>query len=603
MPYLDGYMRGGMPSIIGLSEYVRQGYDAGKARAQNERLAQLSQAAFNDTGAAQSQDVSQAIGIDPKYGYSLAGQVGAQSAAQQKQAQMAKFGKIATAILAAKQRGDDAAAEGIYQAAKPELQATFPNANAPATLGDDPAIWGNLEKVAAVYGQLPTPEKGVVLSAGAQLRNPTTGALMASVPSAPKITPQGYQAVLGPDGTYHAEQIPIGAGNGVGVGSAGTGAPAGATPPNVQFEFAPGTPPEVIAAAKAAAAAQGAGAQGSPQTLAGAMAAGKAHGQAAPSGYQWNAAHTGLEPIPGGPADKGNDQFQGGDIPMPGDPSLSGAEYMQSVPQNVRTLAEGLIDGTKPWPTGTVLKNGTWAQAVMAAQHADPSLNAATYQQRAKARDRFTNGKQGDMLRQLRTISAHADQYTRDVLDLDNSNFTPYNKIRNSVGSAFGAKAPGNVQTDALAVSEEVSKFLTGGVPAVTTIDEWKDNLGANASRDQQIARITRVIGIVGGQLQSLVQQYKSAMGPVSQPLAVVNPQAAEAFQHLVETAHRFNIKLPPHVLELQDELSVPTDTRNPVNVAPSQRAPQGPAVGTVEGGYRFKGGDPANQANWEPVQ
>ena len=28
--------------------------------------------------------------------------------------------------------------------------------------------------------------------------------------------------------------------------------------------------------------------------------------------------------------------------------------------------------------------------------------------------------------------------------------------------------------------------------------------------------------------------------------------------------------------------------------------APAAPAVGTVVNGYRFKGGDPANEANWE---
>ena len=28
-----------------------------------------------------------------------------------------------------------------------------------------------------------------------------------------------------------------------------------------------------------------------------------------------------------------------------------------------------------------------------------------------------------------------------------------------------------------------------------------------------------------------------------------------------------------------------------------------GPQPGTVENGYRFKGGDPSNQANWEPVR
>lgn len=44
-----------------------------------------------------------------------------------------------------------------------------------------------------------------------------------------------------------------------------------------------------------------------------------------------------------------------------------------------------------------------------------------------------------------------------------------------------------------------------------------------------------------------------------------------------------------------------PTSVRGPTGPAASSGG--GPEPGTVEGGYRFKGGDPARQENWEPVQ
>jgi hypothetical protein len=36
---------------------------------------------------------------------------------------------------------------------------------------------------------------------------------------------------------------------------------------------------------------------------------------------------------------------------------------------------------------------------------------------------------------------------------------------------------------------------------------------------------------------------------------------------------------------------------------SPSPAANSGPKPGAVEDGYRFKGGDPGKQENWEPVQ
>lgn len=308
MSYLGAFMGGSPdynsnPGIIGLQQYIQSGFDSGRAQAQNQALRQLSQKAYTDTGDAQQQDIAQMVGIDPQAGYQTAALAQQRQAAQQAQQQqiLARYGKAASAILQAKQNGDDATAEGIYQAIVPELgllSAQHGGPTPPPTLQG--ADMGALYKLAAMYGQLPKDDP-YTLTPGSQ-RYSGNNQLVASVPAAPKITPQGYQAVLGPDGTYHAAQIPIqGAQNGMGMGAAVPGTGAGAAPQapglsasvpgtngqNVTFDFPPGTPPEVIAAAKASAVANGdiapgqqvgtpqAAPQAQPQTLAQVVTGGK----------------------------------------------------------------------------------------------------------------------------------------------------------------------------------------------------------------------------------------------------------------------------------------------------------------------------------------
>lgn len=603
-----------MPNLL-MPNYVQSanaGFDRGQALAFN-RLAGM--AAQNPDQ--RSQLLGQAAGIDPagamqlQSGYARQArqqQTDALATQQQQQTQqmdvLKKVGGAARYMLAAVHTKNPAQIQGAWSAISPYLT-QFTGKPVPAQF--DPSMLPAMYQVIAQTQQafpddakLQTVTPGAVLTRG--------GVPVFNNPAQAKIV-NGMAVTQGTDGSMQAAPIPI-AGASAGAGGA-PGFSGSATSPGgqaVSFDFPPGTPPEVIAAAKAAAVAHGdlapggditqqppqAAPMGAPATLGDAIAASKGAGDTFHTLTPDEVQAAGL---PGGTiaqrgsngklavVQKGDGSFQGGEVAMPGDPTKTGAEYVATLEPAVRSIVTGLLDGTKPWPTGTVLKNPLWAQAVVAAQQADPGFNAATYQQRAKGRQQFTTGKQGDMLRQLRTISMHADQYTRDVTTLNNSNFTPWNAIRNRGASAFGAQAPGNVDTDALALSEEVSKFLTGGVPAVTTINEWKDALGTNASRDQQIARATRVIGIVGGQLASLVQQYKSAMGPVSAPLAVVNPEAAAAFKSLVDAAQRFHVALPPHVEALQSELSVPTPGGNPATQS-AQPAAGGGAVDALLGKY-----------------
>lgn len=242
-----------------------------------------------------------------------------------------------------------------------------------------------------------------------------------------------------------------------------------------------------------------------------------------------------------------------------GDPTKSGADYIASIPQGNQELVQGVLDGSVNLPSGTALKSPLWQSVLASVRHADPTWNQGTYQQRVNARKAFTVGKQGDMVRQLQTISQHASQYADDAAALGNGNVTPWNAAKNKVSSMLGDTGPGNLDTDALALSEETSKFLTGGVPAVSTINEWKSQLDSNASHAQQVARMTRILGIVSGQLGSLVQQYRNAVGPLGQPLGIVSPEAAQAFRDITHAAEGMGVKVPAHLAALQTEFAVPT--------------------------------------------
>lgn len=44
-------------------------------------------------------------------------------------------------------------------------------------------------------------------------------------------------------------------------------------------------------------------------------------------------------------------------------------------------------------------------------------------------------------------------------------------------------------------------------------------------------------------------------------------------------------------------------DTIRKINERYAGVAPSGPPIGQIEGGYRFKGGDPADRNAWEKVQ
>jgi len=591
MAMLDGFMRpnyGSDPGILGLYKFVQSGYDAGKARGQNDALRQYAKAAYTDTGDAQKQDIANAIGVDPRAGYQLAGMAQQQQARQQAQqlAQFQRVGKAASAIIAAKQRGDETTAEGIYQAIVPELglmSAQHGGPTPPPNL--NAADMGALYKVAAMYSQLPEQAKGVVVAPGGKLVNPESGQQMFANPAAAKII-GGNAVTQGPNGTLVASPIPF----------AGAGAPAQVAPQtpglntsvpgtngqNVTFDFPPGTPPEVIAAAKASAVANGDIAPGAqvgapqaqPQTLAQAIGTGKAKAQTAPSGYRWNADHTALQPIPGGPADKGGNIQGEGQAALFGDPSKTGADYLATIPAGNQEIVRGLLNGTVALPSGTALKNGMWQSALASVKHADPTWNQAAYKQFADTRKWATTGQGGQLINSINTASQHLDKLRQDIEALHNGNFSALNAVGNFVSTQTGGQAVTNFNADLTPVASELAAVYKGkGVPSDEEIRHFREALTPNMSYGQQMNIIRGWIDLMAGKLNATREQYRGSMSKLSAPLSVINPRAAEALERVTDLANQ---------VSTTGQHAIPQEDTAPIH-APGQQAPQSPAGWSIQ--------------------
>lgn len=611
MNYLGGFMRGNAPDyntnpgILGLYQFVQSGYDAGRAQGQNQAISQLAQKAYTDTGPAQQQDISQAIGINPQAGYALAGQAQAQQSAQaaQQQQMLQRYGKAATAILQAKQRGDNATAEGIYQSIVPELGAISAKQGGPTpppTL--DGADMGAIYKLAALYGQLPQPDKGVVVSAGGAVVDPTTGQQMYRNPYGMKYenVPMGTGQAAGAFDPNTGTVRPASGGAPQGPAQGAVQPPSsglnqtvpGANGQSVQFNFPPGTPPEVIAAAKASAVANGDIAPGAAPQASGMPQVGAAPAQfgvgtkGASAGLiaqrqqqiqQLRAAGVNMSPedaqqyLLTGKASN----FQGGSsAALFGDPTKSGPDYLKSIPQGNQEIVKGLLDGTVSLPTGTTLKSPLWQSALASVKHADPSWNQAAFKQYADTRKWATTGQGGQLINNINTASYHLDQLRQDIDALHNGNFSGLNWAENAVSQATGGQAVTNFKADLTPVASELAAVYKGkGVPSDAEIAHFMNALTPNMSYGQQMNVIRGWIDLLAGKLNSTREQYQSGMSKLSSPLSVINPHAAEALERITSLANQ---------VSNTGQHATPQEDTTPI-YAPGQQAAQ-PLPGAPSG-------------------
>jgi hypothetical protein len=257
-------------------------------------------------------------------------------------------------------------------------------------------------------------------------------------------------------------------------------------------------------------AASPASANQSPYTFGG--SSGGLNTRNAPAGYAWNPTHTGLIPLPGGPADPNS----GGAVLSKYGiaPNETGSSVLAKLPGNIASQVKALAEGRLPMPSSFALAKPYWQTMLQLTSQYDPSFDAANAPARKAAILAFTGmGKGAQVVGSVNRVANHLELLWNESNKLvgPDTGFGPLNSAIATAGQSFQPQDAKKYDGEVQFVAGELEKIARNSPGTVSGVDKIISNLGRRNSTSTRNAAIQAAVGIISGAVDPLKDQYNSA--------------------------------------------------------------------------------------------